>query len=235
MPNRYLRASYVDSKRINALSAEAERMFCRLLVHVDDFGRCEACSDLLLGKLFARQLSRVNMAMVRSWVEELARNELLFIYVANGCEYIQLNTWERGRAKHSRCPNPPTDVSKRLQMYADENISPDSDSDSDTDTDTDTDQDFDAFWKSYPKRVGKAAALKAWKRAKKPSIEAIIAKLNTLKASDQWRKDGGQYIPFPATWIRRGGWDDEVGVKVESKTSQYKDFDQQMREQGLTT
>ena len=136
MPNRYLRASYVDSKRINNLSAEAERMFCRLLVHVDDFGRCEACADLLRGKLFARQIDKVTEDKITAWVEELARNELLFIYSVSGCEYIQMNTWENGRAKASKCPNPHTDVSKRLQMYAHENISPDSDPDPDPDPDT---------------------------------------------------------------------------------------------------
>jgi uncharacterized protein YdaU (DUF1376 family) len=79
-----------------------------------------------------------------------------------------------------------------------------------------SDDGFAAFWKAYPKRVGKEAALKAWKRAKKPSVEIIIAKLNTLKASDQWRKDGGQFIPHPATWINRGGWDDECGQAATS-------------------
>lgn len=137
MPNRYLRASYTDSKRINALSAEGERMFCRLLVHVDDFGRCEACADLLRGKLFSRQLDKVSETKVKKWIEELADNKLLFLYIVNDQIYIQMDKWEKGRAKTSKCPNPPTDVSKCLQMYTRANKSPDSDSDSDTDTDTD--------------------------------------------------------------------------------------------------
>jgi len=43
-------------------------LFCRLLVHVDDFGRCEACPALLRGKLFARKLDTVSEADVKRWV-----------------------------------------------------------------------------------------------------------------------------------------------------------------------
>ena len=37
-----------------------------------------------------------------------------------------------------------------------------------------------------------------------------MAKLEEFKGSREWEKDDGQYIPHPATWLRRGGWDDEV-------------------------
>lgn len=79
------------------------------------------------------------------------------------------------------------------------------------------DDGFSVFWKTYPRRVGKSSALKAWKRAKKPSLDAIIAKINALKASTQWTKDGGQFIPHPATWINRGGWDDEIETTNERR------------------
>lgn len=82
-----------------------------------------------------------------------------------------------------------------------------------------SDDGFDVFWGIYPKRVGKSSALKAWKRANKPSLDAIIAKINALKASTQWTKDGGQFIPHPATWINRGGWDDEPTVTNERKSA----------------
>lgn len=70
---------------------------------------------------------------------------------------------------------------------------------------------FDIFWKSYPKKTGKQAALKAWQKSKsKPPIEIIIQKIEQQKKSDQWLKENGQYIPNPATWINQGRWDDEV-------------------------
>jgi hypothetical protein len=75
------------------------------------------------------------------------------------------------------------------------------------------DTDFDAFWNSYPKKVGKKAADKAFQTARKsgcPSIHVIIAAIEKQRKSDQWRRDGGKFIPNPATWLNQGRWDDEV-------------------------
>lgn len=70
---------------------------------------------------------------------------------------------------------------------------------------------FDDFWRLYPKKVGKVAALKAWQKAKCDLIaERIMATLPGHISSKQWTKNGGQYIPNPATWLNQGRWDDEV-------------------------
>jgi hypothetical protein len=75
--------------------------------------------------------------------------------------------------------------------------------------------DFNAFWTSYPRKVGRKAALKAWHKATdKPALAVILAAVERQNATDQWRKDGGQYIPMPATWLNQGRWADEpVNVK----------------------
>lgn len=70
---------------------------------------------------------------------------------------------------------------------------------------------FDVFWGAYPKKVGKDAARKAY-NARKPSQEmlsAMLAAIETQCASPQWQKDGGQFIPNPATWLKEGRWMDE--------------------------
>ena len=70
--------------------------------------------------------------------------------------------------------------------------------------------DFEAFWAVYPKKVGKQDAIKAWKTTKKtrPAIDKIIVSVSQQTQSTQWQKDGGQFIPNPATWLRAGRWDD---------------------------
>jgi hypothetical protein len=77
---------------------------------------------------------------------------------------------------------------------------------------------FELFWKTYPKRTGKIKALEAWNKynGSRPPIEIIIRKIEELKKTDQWSRDNGQYIPNPASWINRGGWDDECRVDVKS-------------------
>jgi len=69
---------------------------------------------------------------------------------------------------------------------------------------------FNSFWISYPKKTGKKAAQKAWDNAKdKPVVYEIIAAIDAQRKSAQWIKDGGQYIPNPATWINQGRWMDK--------------------------
>lgn len=74
--------------------------------------------------------------------------------------------------------------------------------------------DFESFWTAYPRKIGKQAALKAWQRATgKPPIQAIIEAIRQQAQSEQWRKDGGQYIPHPATWLNQGRWDDKPEIE----------------------
>jgi len=70
---------------------------------------------------------------------------------------------------------------------------------------------FASFWKAYPRRVGKKAALKAWERlhngkGKTPSLEMI------LHAIDRQRRGWSdpKYIPHPATWLNGRRWEDET-------------------------
>lgn len=74
------------------------------------------------------------------------------------------------------------------------------------------DDGFDAFWAVYPKKVAKAAALKAW-RSVKPDADdrdAMLAALRRQAASPDWTKDGGRFVPHGATWLRGRRWEDEV-------------------------
>ncbi|WP_312070395.1 hypothetical protein [Anaerotignum propionicum] len=77
---------------------------------------------------------------------------------------------------------------------------------------TSSDQDrFDQFWKLYPNKKAKAAAFRRW-RAMKISVETFQVILDGLQKalrSQEWAKDGGAYIPHPATWLNGGCWEDE--------------------------
>ena len=71
--------------------------------------------------------------------------------------------------------------------------------------------DFARFWAAYPRRVGKQDALKAWQKLK-PDAELVaqmIATLGWQVNQPQWQKDDGQFVPYPASWLRAGCWDDE--------------------------
>jgi hypothetical protein len=91
----------------------------------------------------------------------------------------------------------------------------------DTDTDTDTEttialRGFDQFWLAYPKKVGKGAAEKAFAKARlNGHLPEVLKSIEVQKRSEQWQKDGGQYIPNPATWLNQKRWEDGEPAKAE--------------------
>ena len=71
---------------------------------------------------------------------------------------------------------------------------------------------FDTFWQAYPKKVGKADALKAFAKLKPDNelMQTILAAIARWSKTDQWSKDNRQYVPMPATYIRGRRWEDEL-------------------------
>ena len=68
------------------------------------------------------------------------------------------------------------------------------------------------FWTAFPKKRSKGAAEKVWKRLNHgpEMVAAMLAAIEALKLSPEWQKDGGQFIPYPATWLNAKGWEDEI-------------------------
>jgi len=84
---------------------------------------------------------------------------------------------------------------------------------------------FEVFWTKYPKKKSKGQAEKTWFRIKptKEFFEKILVSLSQAKKSDDWMKDNGQFIPYPATWLNSKGWEDEYVTPKQPK-SQYKEI-----------
>jgi hypothetical protein len=76
--------------------------------------------------------------------------------------------------------------------------------------------DFQEFWNVWPKRCAKADARKAWAQTKdiRPELTNLLNAVKAACKTESWMKDGGKYIPHPATWLRGERWDDELEVKL---------------------
>lgn len=75
---------------------------------------------------------------------------------------------------------------------------------------------FIRFWDAYPRKISKQRA-RRWFARHKPSdalVDAMVAAIETQGSSPDWHKDGGQYIPHPASWLNAGGWDNESPAPV---------------------
>jgi len=85
--------------------------------------------------------------------------------------------------------------------------------DTEADTDTDTKRyssSFALFWENYPRKVGKATALKSWLKLKPNNelIEKILTSIQEYRKTTQWQDK--QYIPHPASWLNAKRWEDEI-------------------------
>ena len=80
---------------------------------------------------------------------------------------------------------------------------------------------FELWWSVYPRKVGKDAALAQWLRIQ-PEYELVEAMTDAVQRqakSPQWKKDGGQFVPHPRTWLSQGRWKDSVDLVDETKHS----------------
>ena len=117
MPTRYLKPGIRDSDHIEAITdPDAEVMYYRLLVSVDDFGRADARPLMLKSLCFPIRV-RATADKCMRWAQDLAKAGLLKLYEVDGKFYLQLTKWDnKPRAEHSKYPNPPTDADKCMQM-----------------------------------------------------------------------------------------------------------------------
>ncbi|WMN19250.1 helix-turn-helix domain-containing protein [Pseudomonas piscis] len=75
---------------------------------------------------------------------------------------------------------------------------------------------FERFWNLYPKKKSRKDALKAWNKLD-PDAElqaVMIASLAKHCASPDWTKQGGQFVPNPATWLNGERWHDVLSSSV---------------------
>lgn len=96
-------------------------------------------------------------------------------------------------------------------------------------------QKFDEFWRIYPRKKDKKKARQKFESLK--NIEELfpkmVAALEQQKKSEQWAKDGGQFIPYPTTWLNGERWNDEPDAPRAPKgEKQFKTYVEQLCEKN---
>jgi len=82
---------------------------------------------------------------------------------------------------------------------------------------------FNLFWERYPKKLAKRDAERAFDKINPDEklFNLILEKLELYKQSEAWLKDGGQFIPYPATWLNGRRWEDEITPAIQGKKARY--------------
>lgn len=73
---------------------------------------------------------------------------------------------------------------------------------------------FETFWKTYPRKRNKATAWQVWTKegceAQAPRIVQSIH--DHITYDSQWQRNGGEFIPHPATYLHNERWTDDLEI-----------------------
>lgn len=84
---------------------------------------------------------------------------------------------------------------------------------------------FERFWKLYPKKKDKKAAIKEWNRlrADRNLMRIMAAALRRQMVSEEWLRDNGRAVPYPCRWLSHRRWEDELTVDVPQPQKEAED------------
>ena len=84
---------------------------------------------------------------------------------------------------------------------------------------------FDRFWEVVPRKVGKKAAMTAFKAAvKSVDAEALISGMDRYAKKVRSERTEARYIVHPTTWLQQGRWDDEEAAVVTAPVTGSRDW-----------
>lgn len=214
MPNRMIKETIRTSKTVGSMTDFQFRLWTYLITYVDDYGRGSADAVLIKGFCFSRR-KRVSESDIENGLAELAGMGCIHLYSVDGESYFYFPNWgehQRIQTKKSKYPEPPPETMNSQKSTVSHRESPPETKPNQTNT---LAQKFARFWEVYPKKRSKGDAEKAFKSINPPEqlLGAMIAAVERQKLSRDWQKDGGQFIPYPATWLRAKGWENEDGAQ----------------------
>lgn len=79
---------------------------------------------------------------------------------------------------------------------------------------------FAQFWAAYPKKKNKGDAEKAFKAIRPDDVlfSKMLEAIEQQKKSTDWREQCGKFIPYPASWLRAKGWENETQPQQKNKS-----------------
>jgi len=76
-------------------------------------------------------------------------------------------------------------------------------------------RDWEKVWSAFPKKIDEIKSKKLFLEHT-VSAQRIIDALTDWSATDEWTRDSGRYIPLPAKWLERAGWN-ETPVQITQR------------------
>lgn len=197
-----------DLRACNSLSDEQLGQLVRLLAYYGESGEPASCDDLAVMIAYGLLSQKVDMDREK-YDRIVERNR------ENGRKGGRPSSKENPLGFLGTQTNPEKQNRNR-NKNGNRNRNGDENREERETTAAPADDSFSRFWSAYPKKVAKAAARKAWDKLKPDEdlTATILSAIEAQKAGEQWRKNGGQFIPNPATWLNGERWNDEVRAQA---------------------
>jgi hypothetical protein len=68
-------------------------------------------------------------------------------------------------------------------------------------------RDWEKVWSAFPKKIDESRAKKLFLEST-ASAQQLIDSLADWSQTDEWTRDSGRWIPAPARWLERAGWNE---------------------------
>jgi len=224
MPIRLIREGILTSERVDQLDAPAEVFYRRLMSKVDDHGLFDARPSILRASLYPLRVDRVREADISRWIAACEKAGLIALYQHDGKPYMQMLDTRWTARSEPKYPLPSAHGSAPLKTTENSGEQLKTTApvfgvvvvDGDASSAGRPGGGFDEFYAAYPKKVKPRDARKAWDKLKPDAALrlTILKAIEAQKRTEQWQKDGGQFIPYPASWLNSESWLNETQVET---------------------
>lgn len=227
---RSIKPEFWTSGQIVECSTNARLLFIGLWNFCDDAGRMSFSEKKVKAQIFPAD--DISLANVRRMIDELSTNGLIYIYVIDNVEYLQVTGWHHqriDRPQKSRIPPPPENHSTNIRRtfvpdrIGEDKIGRDSKRVSDETLSSNAgalvrvskksnvgdDPEFIAWWQAYPRREAKGQARRAYATARKKTSPDILL-IAAQRAAKLYAATEQRFIPLPATWLNGERWADDA-------------------------
>lgn len=206
-------------KQAGKLGEFAQTLYPLIVTHSDDFGR--QAGDAFTVKLVVFPSSPRREDEFSAALTAMHHVGLIEWYEADGLQVIQVCDFDahqpnlHKRAEKSKFPENPGNSRKVPEIPPELNLTELNLTEPNrTAPMRRNDDSFEAFWICYPKKKSRSTAEKVWRKlAPSPELtQRILDAVAAQRNSPDWIKDGGQFIPYPATFLNGKRWEDEAEV-----------------------
>lgn len=233
-----IRKSLSNSKGFASLSPKAAVLFCMIIPHLDSHGKMNGGAGYVKDEVCPR-VEYLTLELLKSLLAEISNKTSLKWFDHDGRKYIHSVNFLK---KHQNLPENKigkdklpsySELTPELLPYEVE-VEVETKTIDRTTSDLYSD-DFEAFWTAYPRKVGKGEAAKVFKahRLGGVKLQSVLDAVEAHKKTDQWKKDSGQFIPHPTTWLKQKRYDDQVVIEFDSAQAEEDAWARRMAEKTL--